>query len=666
MNKVIDDKKFTHCLRAQIFPDKNADQRIKSLVDFCVQYGFDNIILMFNGECFNIGHITNDELKPWIDVIKKAKVEFAKHNISTSINPWFEIGHLDRGRKLRKDQNFQNMVDFNGKSTELVVCPLDEKWQEYYLNQMAYYVKEIEPDTLWIEDDFRLHNHEPLEWGGCFCPLHMKKYQEKLGYPISRENLKKKILEGPSKERDAFLEVSFETMDELAKKISNKVKSLNLNTSIALMSSMPEMHAVENRNWNKLLNDLSSDGNKIDRIHLPCYIEISPKKYIYEFNRNSMVVRSFIGDDTFIYPELENSAFSSFAKSPRFLKFQVESAIPLGLSGMTYDIFDFCGNGAQNEFGYGPVLKELTPYLSKIKELDLNPSELTGIVIPIDEKTVKNRETTSTWKSIIPDDYDCISYFSTFGYSFELSKEKQFKNKTIILAGQVINNFSNEELINLFRNNFVIIDGYAGAKLFERKLNYLIKAKSYKKAICNDGQTSFEVSLEKLNDIDDYKKVSEKENTDPYSFEFDEDVEIKSVLYKFDGTIFGNGLAISNNFMILPFEVKGIPQEQFGLFRVFQFNSYDHLLKGSFVKSINQCVYTYLFDKKDFKVLILTNANTDIFDSFCFDYYGFEINKISIVKKDGTIKDINFRKQNNRIYIDEKLDYMSTMTMILK
>ena len=666
MNKFLFDKNFTHCLRAQVYPDKNAKQRIESIKDFCVKYGFNNVIMMFNGECFNVGHITNEELKPWIEVIKEAKEEFAKVGISTSINPWFEFGHLDRGRTLKEGQNFGNMMDFEGNSTKMVACPLDPNWRKYYIDQMSYYVSEIKPDTLWIEDDFRLHNHDPLKFGGCFCEHHMKKFSEKLGYNVSRDEFVKKILEGPCKEREVYLEVNWETLDGLAKEISEAVKKVSNETSVALMSSRPEMHAVENRNWDNLLTDLSSDGNKIDRIHLPCYVEISPKQYIYDFNQNSMVVRSFIGDDALIYPELENGCFSFFAKSARFLKFQVESAIPLGLSGMTYDIFDFCGNGAQNEFGYGPVLNELTPYLSKVKEFDLKPSNLRGIVFPIDQETVKNRITNKDFFSLIPDDFQCISYMTSFGYSFELSKEKSFKNKTIMLAMQNINNFTNDELIELFKDNFIILDGYAAAKLIDRKLGYLIKAISYKHAKNDDGSTSYEVSLEELGGISDYKLTSEKDNSDPYTFVFDEGVTIKSKLMKYDGSIFGNGVAQGDNFFILPFEIKGKPSEQFSLLRTYQFEKLDEQLKGEFIKSSVQGICSYLYQKDDDKILILTNSNTDIFDNISFKFFGFNISDIQIVDRNGEIRNVKHKISNNSVIIEEKFDYMSTVCLILK
>lgn len=47
---------------------------------------------------------------------------------------------------------------------------------------------QLEPSILWVEDDFRLHNHAPLVWGGCFCEEHMRLYSERAGKALTRED----------------------------------------------------------------------------------------------------------------------------------------------------------------------------------------------------------------------------------------------------------------------------------------------------------------------------------------------------------------------------------------------------------------------------------------------------------------------------------------------
>lgn len=78
--KFVNDELFTHCLRIQVFPDEYSQERIDSVKEFCLKYGFKNVIMMFNGECFNVGHISTEDLKPLATIAKNYKGEYIKTN----------------------------------------------------------------------------------------------------------------------------------------------------------------------------------------------------------------------------------------------------------------------------------------------------------------------------------------------------------------------------------------------------------------------------------------------------------------------------------------------------------------------------------------------------------------------------------------------------------
>lgn len=662
------ESEFLHCLRAQIYPDEYYQERIDSIKDFCLKYGVKNVILIFNGEEHNVGHIKDEELPPWMKVMKEAKTQLNAVGVSISLNPWMEMGHLDRGRKLQEGQNFVTMVDRNGKQSQLVACPLDETWKKYYLHQLEYYVKEIKPEVLWIEDDFRLHNHPPLDWGGCFCSLHMKEFSKRLGKEETREEFVKHLEEAiPSIERKVWLDFSFETIDGLAKEIEETVKRANPSTHVGLMSSMPSQHAMEARHWAKLHEDLSPDGIKIDRIHLPSYREEGSKKYYFDFNRISMVNRSFIGDDCLIYPELENSSFSSFVKDNKFVAFQLESAIPLGLSGMTYNIYAHCGNGVQEEFGYGERIKELTPYLNKVKELNLLPSQMKGITFPFDENTVYHTHKQG-FLNLIPKDFDIVGYFSSLGYSYKVSKDKSFNNQIVFLNGQNVRNFSKDELIELFKNNYVFVDGIAASILQEYDLLYLIHAKSVEFRGQHHQYDAFEMMLNDTYDnMHHYKATSQRRNGDYYSIVYEDDVNIVSGLFDARMKLTGNGVAYTSSFFLYPYGIENSEDTSFFMpLRRFLFAKY--LLpniKNEFIYCLSDGIYPYLYKQENRYVLVLTNANYNDFDNTEFEAFNIPIKDIEMICKDGNIKKVNYKTIGNKVIIDEPLKYLSTSTFII-
>jgi hypothetical protein len=91
-------------------------------------------------------------------------------------------------------------------------------------------------------------------------------------------------------------------------------------------------------------------------------------------------------------PELENGPIAIFRKSARYVGFQIESALPLCLSGMTYNIYDNVGNGAIEEYGFAKEVKEITPYMQAVMNEKISFADLKGVVIPIDEKITYHKE----------------------------------------------------------------------------------------------------------------------------------------------------------------------------------------------------------------------------------------------------------------------------------
>lgn len=665
------DDEFLHCLRAQIYPDEYADERIESIKAWCLKYHFKNVILFFNGEEYNVGHISKEQLKPWLEVIKKAKAIFAKEGISTSLNPWFELGHLDRGRKLQKGQDFQTMVDRSGKQCELVACPLDPKWKEYYLETMAYYVQETEPEVLWIEDDFRYHNHDPLDWGGCWCPLHMKAYNEKLGKEEAREEFVRALENRlPSPERKAWLDVSWESLDGLAKEIRDRILSLGVKTKVGLMSSTPWMHAMEGRHWHQLHADLSTEGTLIDRLHLPAYREIGSKAYYFDFNRISMVNRSFIGDDCLQYPELENSSYSDFVKDPKFVAFQVESALPLGLAGMTYNIFQCAGNGAEEKLGYDQEISALHPYLNAVKSLGLLPSMMRGLLFPLDESTVYNRRPEGGFLSLLPDDFDAVGFLASMGYSYQISKEKEFKGERIVLCGQNVWNFSDDELKGLFADNFVFVDGGAALALKERGLSSLIGALSTTFRGMLHDYDCFEMleNDETLNGFHHYRSSSQRRNGNYVKIEYGVATKVLSGLYDPYMKRTGNGFAIGRNYCVYPYTLSDPSQTDFfvALRRMLlERGLLDHSNKP-LAYSLHDAVYAYLYEQTGRYILLVVNANYNLFSSVELILENVPFSKIESIEKDGRRQEVVHQKEGNRLLIKKELPYLSTLTFLLE
>ena len=112
-------------------------------------------------EELDMGHEPLEEVRTWLEAIRPWKKALEGMGFSVSLNPWHTI---------LPGQPWQTMVDWRGRPASAVVCPLGPG--AYYDEVLRLCAREGFR-IIWIDDDIRLHNHAPLDWGGCFCPLHL-------------------------------------------------------------------------------------------------------------------------------------------------------------------------------------------------------------------------------------------------------------------------------------------------------------------------------------------------------------------------------------------------------------------------------------------------------------------------------------------------------------
>ena len=665
-------KFFQNILRLQIVPELYEEERVNGIIDYCLRYGFQHVMLFINAEDYFVGHMTIEEAKPWVAAIKRTKKRLLENGIKVSLNPWIEFGHLDRGRKLKEGQNFTTMVDYDGTECELVACPLCENWRAYYKEFYQYLLREIEPDTIWVEDDFRLHNHGHLQYGGCFCKLHMQRYNKKLGTNYTREEFTDLLFRKTCDEnvRNAWLDVSRETMTDLAEFLGKTVKEVGLNTKVGLMSSAQIRHSMEARDWYAVHKGLAQGGEMINRLHLPCYMEICAKEYYIYFNMFPYVCRSYIPKETVVLPELENSAFSTFSKDARFLRFQVESAIPLCIDGMTYDIYDFCGNGINESFGYGEALSKIMPYLNGVINQGISYDKAEGIIIPADPNEVYNRKAdVGNFMSYSPDEYYFGAYIASLGLNTKVSTEKSFQGQFVSLCNSAVYNFTKEQLKELFANNYVILDGSAAIRLIRMGLGKLICAKSYKEHWEEKDIHAYEQAADGV-EVNGKKgiRAAVRRAGHYVEIEYEDGVIPKSYVYDYHGNVMGYGDVEGQNFFIIPYIYTEILHEQYNDLRTSMLRDFVHRKAKTPIVSMEYSgVYAYLYARNEGKALMLVNTTVESFEAIQCNVYGMDIRRVSVVDKvTGEVRKANFERKGDTLIVFEPFEYLSTQTLLLQ
>jgi len=552
-------EKFLYSLRLTIQPGHHEEASMADLKAFCQEARIDDVMFFINGEELNQGHQTLAEIQPWLDLVSRGRAMLQPLGITTSINPWSTLLHCDRGRQLQPSQHFDLMVDTYGREATAVACPLCPEWRSYIASVYALYAS-AKPEFVWVEDDFRLHNHAPLQWGGCFCDRHMAEYSRRAGKTLSREEFLAGLLQPgePHPYRRIWLETSRDTMVENARIIGQAVRAVSAHTRVGLMSSVPSVHAAEGRDWHGILNGLAAGKTPVIRPHLPSYTEVSPQSYALGFAAVSRMTTAVIPPETEIYPELENFPHSRFAKSKTFTSFQIESALALGAEGITLNLYDMIGNGILPQEGYQTALAANKDFLDTVTRLNLKQARRSGVQVLVSRQHAwhMHLEGGSGMNRLYPSETFWAQLLSALGVAWTYCLDDQVSGQVVALTGQILRAIDPAGIRTLFQHNTILLDGEAAMTLLDLGLGDLaaIQAAGWRQA--DEGCLAYEQAAEgqiycKISGA----RISAQSNVGDYlKIDYAAKVDTISAVFDAYGQETGPGLAIVHGrVLVLPY-----------------------------------------------------------------------------------------------------------------
>lgn len=486
---------FCYTFRFCCDPGFNDRSESEALLRFIDEALIDDVAVFVNVEELNTGHMDEGEQEVYLSLMRELKPRMEQKGVTLSVNHWHSIMHADLGKHLRENQHFRRMVDVDGREAELCVCPMDEAWRKYIAEVYARYA-ELQPEIVWVEDDFRYHNHDPLHWGGCFCEEHMKLYSALAGKPLTREEFIAGVLQSgePHPYRRIWLDVCSDVLCETASRIEKAVHGIAPQTRVGLMSSAPQIHAAEGREWHRLLKALAGANKPVDRIHLPGYTEGAAWNYLQNFNMVAMACRAFLPLETKVYPELENYPYSRFAKSRSFTRFQLLAGMPLDMAGITIDLYDLNGNGIVWEEGYQRTLCETKPYMNRLTELGIFHKEKRGVCVMVNERAAYSLHTAAgkDMEELYPHEVFFAGLLPAMGIPFRYCTEAEVCGETVAVSGQYLRGLTQEQVRHLFDYNFVILTGDAAVVLTELELGALAGIECCTWHCQNEGDYAYE------------------------------------------------------------------------------------------------------------------------------------------------------------------------------
>lgn len=470
---------YLYSLRFAVDPGFTDARALADLPAFIEAAEIDDVMVFANVEELNTGHTDAVEREVFADLARRTAALSAEGGATMSLNPWHTIMHGDYGKKLRDGQNFRRMVDPTGRMADLSVCPLDTAWLSYLCDLYAFYAR-TRPRFLWLEDDFRYHNHWPLEWGGCFCDAHLAEFSRRAGRPVSRAEFVAGVVAPgqPHEFRRIWLETAEETLEAVAAAVGDAVRAVSPETTMGLMSSVPAVHAAEGRRWGRLLTALGGGEPAALRIHLPSYTERRPAEYLMLLHLVADLNRALLPPGTPVYPELENFPYSRFSTSLAFTRFQLLTAQVLDPAGMTLDLFDLNGNGLVFEEGYQTSLARTKDYLARGRDSGVFGGRRAGVVVLVSEASASTLHTAvgEQLSELYPREGWLGALLGGYGIPFRYSCDASLAGEVIAVSGQYFRNLSRDAVRRLLRDNHAVLDAEAVDTLIDLGLGGLVGA----------------------------------------------------------------------------------------------------------------------------------------------------------------------------------------------
>lgn len=496
---------YRYILRYLIDPEFNAEDRISELVAFCKDSQIEEVMLFVTPEELTIGHPTMEIIEKYAQMGKILRQRLADEGIDMSLNPWTTTYHVRRGRRFLPGQSFQPMVGETGMDDTIAACPLCPNWQEYLCETFGYMVREMKPVALWVEDDWRLHNHEPeMKWGGCFCSLHLQRFSEMVGQAVTRQQVLDAVLAPgtPHPWRKLWLELWRDTLLEPAWKLRDALAEACPDTKVALMSSVPDVHSAEGRDWHALQDAFNAEGEFLIRPHLPPYTETPAISTLCNPTRLTI---ANLKRPLLIYPELENSPRNGvYTKSRTYSIWECLESACYGSHGITINHYDMMGNGIALDPDFGKGLARAKPRLNAVKALGIDDQNAVGprVLFRPDVAEHRHTESASEYGQLINNSDSWSVTMSILGISHGFTSELDYPRKVpLAVSDQTLWALSEEEIEKLLSGP-VLLDGCSVAVLVERGFGNAIGVKSVQwgtlnqlgfayESICQDDPTVF-------------------------------------------------------------------------------------------------------------------------------------------------------------------------------
>lgn len=360
-------------------PPWRFEQALDELIEQLPRYHVEELIVKVDTEDFSHGHPSIRWLRDYLPNLHAVREALEKLGIVYSLNPWVTLLHADRGWNLRDTlPDGRTMVGHDGNEARACVCPLCPSWKQYIAQLWQLYAQ-THPKVIWIEDDIRTFNHDPVRYG-CFCPLHLQRFSERMGRHVTRDELVTAMLRpgDPDPCRAAYLNIQADIMIDTARHLARAIHAVDPAINLGLMSSGHYQHAIEGRRWSAFAEALADGRPLYSRPPLGNYHEATLRG-LYLSQDSIKGCRHVMPAGAIDQTEVENIPFGPYANSTLFTFLKMAVGFAYGATGVTLNLFSHDGAPMEDDPHVGSMLAERKPMLDALANAVQQPGRYRGV-----------------------------------------------------------------------------------------------------------------------------------------------------------------------------------------------------------------------------------------------------------------------------------------------
>lgn len=228
----------------------------------------------------------------------------------------------------------EKMVGQDGTVADYCFCWNGEHFRRYVIEQMRVYAEKVRPACVWVDDDLRAENHNPVD-KGCFCDSCIARFNALNGSNFTRETLVAAV-DADIRWRERYVNFVREGLGDFVYELSKTVHEVSPETRMGYQYTPYGGYTGPDFGYVFDAMKRATGHNPVSRPGGGAYDDHDPNAFIAKGFAMSALNAMLPEYVTEIRPEIENLPDVVYGKSIAGTCFETDLYMAMGSTAMSY------------------------------------------------------------------------------------------------------------------------------------------------------------------------------------------------------------------------------------------------------------------------------------------------------------------------------------------